>query len=72
MPTPRSPAETSTRMVLLGWRADWLRWMGGAILVAGAIAVYGRTFSVPLLFDDACIADDPSIRHWSTALWPEV
>jgi tetratricopeptide (TPR) repeat protein len=70
MPTPSFPAETSTRMVLLGWRADWLRWMGGAILVAGAIAVYWRTFSVPLLFDDACIADDPSIRHWSTALWP--
>ena len=45
--------------------------MGGAILAAGAIAVYSRTFSVPLLFDDNhAIVDNSTIRHWSTAFWP--
>jgi tetratricopeptide (TPR) repeat protein len=41
------------------------------ILAAGVIAVYGRTFSVPLLFDDAsAIVENATIRHWSTAFWP--
>jgi tetratricopeptide (TPR) repeat protein len=40
---------------------------GGAILAAGTIAVYSRTFSVPLLYDDnSSIADNLTIRH----LWP--
>lgn len=52
-------------------RADWLRLAGAAIIAAVAIAAYSRTFSVPLLFDDnSGIADNPSIRHWSTALFP--
>ena len=44
--------------------------MGGAILAAGAIAVYSRTFFVPLLLDDKpSIADNLSIhRLWP--LWP--
>jgi tetratricopeptide (TPR) repeat protein len=47
--------------------------VGGAILAACAIAAYCRTFSVPLLLDDLpSIAENPSIRHWSSALWPPV
>jgi tetratricopeptide (TPR) repeat protein len=43
----------------------------GAILVAAAIAVYSRTFSVPMLLDDeSTIADNPTIRHLITAFWP--
>jgi hypothetical protein len=42
-----------------------------AILTAGTFAIYGRTFSVPLLFDDrSAIVDNSTIRHLSTALWP--
>jgi tetratricopeptide (TPR) repeat protein len=47
--------------------------VSAAILTAGVIAAYGRTLSVPLLFDDiGTITDNPSIRHWSTALWPPI
>ena len=47
--------------------------MSGVILAAGAIAAYSRTFSVPLHFDDLdAIANNPSIRHLSTALWPPI
>jgi tetratricopeptide (TPR) repeat protein len=42
-----------------------------ALLVVGTIAAYCRTFSVPLVFDDLpAIVNNPSIRHWSTALSP--
>jgi protein O-mannosyl-transferase len=45
--------------------------MCGVIIAAGVIAVYGRTLSVPLLFDDVdAIGRNLTIRHWSTALWP--
>ena len=48
-------------------RADWPALACAAILAAGTIAVYWRTMSVPLLFDDSVsIADNPSIRR----LWP--
>jgi protein O-mannosyl-transferase len=71
MPAPSHPAGTSTRRLIPVGRAEWLRLVSGAILVAGAIAAYSRTFSVPLLFDDHyAIADNLTIRHWSTALWP--
>ena len=41
--------------------------MSGAVLAAGAVAIYGGTFSVPLLFDDVgSIAENASIRR----LWP--
>ena len=70
MPAPPSPAETSPRIPIPGRRVDWLRLLAAAILVAGAVLVYSRTLSVPLIFDDDCIADDPSIRHWSTAFSP--
>ena len=45
--------------------------MGGAIIAAGTIAVYGRTLSVPLLFDDKpAIVKNSTIRRFDTALWP--
>ena len=66
-----APAGTSTLKRGSAWRADWLGLVGGAILAAGVIAVYSRTFSVPLLFDDnSAIVGNPTIRHWSTAFWP--
>jgi len=41
------------------------------VLAACTIAAYGRTFRVPLLFDDTdAIATNPSIRHWSGVLKP--
>jgi len=46
---------------------------GEAILAAGAIAVYSRTFPIPLFFDDrAAIIDSSTIRHWGTAWWPPI
>ena len=45
-------------------RTDWLGLAGGAILAAGIAAVYGRTFSVPLLFDDHdWLTDNPTLRQ---------
>jgi tetratricopeptide (TPR) repeat protein len=41
-----------------------------ALLVAAA---YSQTFAVPFLYDDiSSIANNPSIRHLSTAFWPPV
>jgi tetratricopeptide (TPR) repeat protein len=38
--------------------------LAGAILVAGTIAIYGRTFSVPLLFDDRTwLTLNPTLLH---------
>jgi protein O-mannosyl-transferase len=43
----------------------------GAVLAGAALAAYGRTLSVPLLFDDLpSIVDNPSIRHLATAFLP--
>jgi tetratricopeptide (TPR) repeat protein len=47
--------------------------LSATLLAAGTLAVYSRTFSVPLLFDDrAAIIDNPTIRHWSTAFGPSL
>jgi tetratricopeptide (TPR) repeat protein len=71
MPVQSPSAGNSILKPFSGWRADWPRVACGAILVAGAIAAYSRTFSVPLLFDDRpAIVDNLTIRHWSTAFWP--
>ena len=67
----RNSAGTSTHSRKPVGGADWPPLLGGAILAAGTIAVYCRTFSVPLLFDDIdAIAGNLTIRHWSTAFWP--
>ena len=43
----------------------------GAILAAAAIAAYANSLSGPLLYDDKpTIAENPSIRQWTTALLP--
>ena len=43
----------------------------GALLAAAAALAYGRTFSVPMLFDDGpAIVENASIRHLGTAFWP--
>ena len=71
MPAQNPRAGNSPRKLIPIWRADWQRLMCAAVLAAGTIAVYGRTFHVPLLFDDyRSIADNLTIRHWSTAFWP--
>ena len=73
MPAPSPPAGTPILKLISDGRTDWRRLVSGAILVAGAMAVYSRTFSVPLLFDDnAAIVDNSTIRHWSTAFWPPI
>jgi tetratricopeptide (TPR) repeat protein len=47
--------------------------VSGAFLAAAAIAVYCRTFFVPLLYDDhAAIADNATIRHLITAFVPPI
>ena len=52
---------------------DWPGLASAAVIAAGAIAAYSRTFSVPLLFDDVdAIANNASIRHWGTAFWPPI
>jgi tetratricopeptide (TPR) repeat protein len=72
-PARKSPEEYSAPREGSFRRADWTAIVCGAILAAGAIAAYGRTFSVPLVFDDIpSIADNPSIRHWGTAIWPPI
>jgi len=66
-PAPGSPSANRNPAS----RSDWLLLLGGALLAAGAIAAYSRTFSVPLLFDDiGAIGENRTIRHWSTAFWP--
>ena len=73
MPPHSRPAQTSTLSPIPARRVDWTGWIGGAILAAGAIAAYCRTFQVALLFDDGdAITNNPSIRHWSTALWAPI
>ena len=43
----------------------------GTLLAAAGVAAYGRTLSVPLLFDDnTSIATNPSLRHLVSALRP--
>ncbi len=44
--------------------------IGGALIALAAIAAYGRTLGCPFVLDDApSIVDNPSIRHWGSALW---
>jgi len=48
-------------------RAEWPGLLCAAVLAAGLLAAYARTFSVPLLYDDnSSIAGNPSIQ----GLWP--
>jgi protein O-mannosyl-transferase len=67
MPAQSPLDRTSFLKLLPVGRADWKLLLSGAILAAGAIGVYSRTFSVPLLLDDHYwLADNPYIRR----LWP--
>ncbi len=50
---------------------DWPVLAAAGVIAAAAIAAYSQTFSVPFHFDDQfAIAENATIRHWSTALWP--
>ncbi len=52
---------------------NWKALACAGVLVAAAVLAYGRTFSVPLLFDDAgSITGNPSILRLGTALFPPV
>ncbi len=45
--------------------------LSGAVLVAATLAAYANTFAVPFVFDDvAAITQNPSLAHFSTALFP--
>jgi protein O-mannosyl-transferase len=71
MPPQGPPAGTSTWKLILSWCVDRPTLISSALLAAGTIAVYSRTFSVPLLFDDKpAIVFNPTIRSWHTALRP--
>ncbi len=71
MAMQRPPAGTSTQRPSPVWNQGWLPLVGAGLIAAATIAVYSRTFSVPLLFDDEpTIADNLTIRHFSTAFWP--
>jgi tetratricopeptide (TPR) repeat protein len=50
---------------------DWPGVAGAAVIIAAALAVYGRTFSVPLVYDDIPgILENSTIRHWGSSLLP--
>ena len=52
-------------------RVDWPGIVCAAVLASAAALAYARTFSDPLLFDDAgSITGNPSIRHLGTAFSP--
>ncbi|HUL55005.1 MAG TPA: tetratricopeptide repeat protein [Opitutaceae bacterium] len=71
MPVPRNPVPISPAQPSPVRRIEWPVLISAVLLVAGVIAAYGRTFSVPLLFDDrAAIVDNPTIQRWATAFWP--
>ena len=73
MPAQKVSAIASNRRLEPGRRIDWPALAGGVVLAAAAILAYGRTFTVPLLFDDdPSIASNPTIRHISTSFWPPV
>jgi protein O-mannosyl-transferase len=68
-PPPGNPSPKRIPIV----RAGWPVLLGGAVLAIAALAVYSRTFSVPLLLDDQdAIVDNATIRHLSTAFVPPV
>jgi Flp pilus assembly protein TadD len=70
----RNPAESASRPAdTRVSRVDWPTLACCAILAAGAIVVYGRTYSDPPVFDDVpTIINNPTIRHLGTALSPPV
>jgi tetratricopeptide (TPR) repeat protein len=71
MPAKKAQAPNSAPPTVPGCRIDGRLLLAGVVLAAAAFAAYSRTFSVPALFDDdPSIADNPSIRHFATALWP--
>jgi tetratricopeptide (TPR) repeat protein len=54
-------------------RADWTALACAAALAALAALAYGRTFSVPLIFDDVpAITGNPTLRHFGAALRPPI
>jgi protein O-mannosyl-transferase len=54
-------------------RVDWMVLACGAVIAVGAIAVYGRTYSVPLIYDDiGAVLNNQTIRHWDTVLQPPI
>jgi tetratricopeptide (TPR) repeat protein len=68
----REQGDLGVARAMLSPQAKALRfggfWPPALIALAGALA-YANSFSVPLVFDDLpSIADNRTIRHWSTAL----
>lgn len=67
MPAKKRHVGTSTPRAARVRRPDWQGLACGAILEAGAFAVYGNSFGAPLHFDDlTAITETLSIRR----LWP--
>src|SRR5580698_8704378 len=50
---------------------SWTVPLLAVLLAAAALAAYGNSFSAPFVFDDlGAIRDNPTIRHFSSALSP--
>ncbi len=71
MPDLSAPAGTQAGIPAPVPRSDGPAWALGGVLAAAVAAAYSGTLSVPLLFDDdTSVADNPTLRHLATALWP--
>jgi tetratricopeptide (TPR) repeat protein len=69
MPARIAPSEIPTPTPARS--TDWRVLASGLAIAAAVVAAYGRTFSVPLLFDDASsIAGNATIRHVASAFCP--
>jgi tetratricopeptide (TPR) repeat protein len=46
-------------------------WLAPALLFAAVLLAYANSLGAPFLFDDlGAVQNNPTIRHWSTALFP--
>src|SRR5579872_5365159 len=49
----------------------WRTLLAGGIVVLAALAAFYNSFSGPFILDDPlAVRDNPSIRHWGSALSP--
>ena len=68
---PAQPTPKTTRAPNPARGVDWTAAALGTAIAAAAALAYIKTFSVPALFDDdPSIADNPTIRHLGTSLFP--
>jgi hypothetical protein len=70
-PCETPPKDGAVRTPPSSSVSGWAGVLAGAVLVLAALAAYHNSFSGPLIWDDLfSITDNPTIRHWSSALSP--